>query len=111
MAKKVGGNDYWKRVKVFSAFFGWTLQSQYRFPNLERLFFYCLQMALDFESFTYSADFSPNGISNNTQWRCSTPILSHFYINYLNDNRLFVLMYWAPYSGLQTFKENSPVAL
>jgi hypothetical protein len=41
--------------------FGWTLGSQYRFRNLERIFFYCLLMALDFESFTYSVDFSSDG--------------------------------------------------
>jgi len=39
IAKKMGNiKGYWNQVKVFSAFFGWTLPSQYRFSNLERLF-------------------------------------------------------------------------
>jgi hypothetical protein len=33
-----GKKGYWNQVKVFSAFFEWTLPSQYRFFNLERLF-------------------------------------------------------------------------
>jgi len=53
------------KVKVFSAFLGWTLPSQYRFGNLERPFFIAFQksilMVQDFDSFTYSAHSFPNG--------------------------------------------------
>jgi hypothetical protein len=36
--KQRGEKGYWKKVKVFSAFFGWTLPSQYGFSNLDRRF-------------------------------------------------------------------------
>jgi len=80
IAKKMGNiKGYWNQVKVFSAFFGWTLTSQYRFSNLERLFYCLVFSGLDFGSFVYSTDFFLKAnISDGTRWLHAVAHYPHF---------------------------------